>query len=465
MAQPPPTPSGSEVSKVESDVSQTISLADSIVTLVREPVVLLYENYNKAQELKRNLGPWHGEAIDSHGQCRIPVLRLKEFEDYLVKTDGRLSPQVRVGDMLSPGTQGPGRKEKNRNSWRLPWSSPKPSPQPENTPAAKACWAYFLLALGIQPGMGIVGWRPSSDGFINTQNGGIEMEVDGAVLCHIMNLYALSLDPNPWVRVQPKQIPRYTDQKLCTFPFGRLGWEKTNGQIHAHFEPGLEKELGAEKIPFARLTHRPEANTLVVTYFTALMHGISDPDLQLADPKAPLKERIRRLLDCLYKLRCGSDKPRIFSYRWIEEAARIKRRVLAQGGKDHSFFKDICETIEKQFSDANELRAAMISELRERFLLDEEIFTIWVPANQGNPSEISTSLGLSLRDMLEETLKSYEHQLSGTWKHDLYEMRRDVIKILYTSNKIFLNRNTSLLEFTSGSPMWHERILLGAPLP
>jgi len=119
MAQPPLTPSGSEVSKVESDVSQTISLADSIVTLVREPVVLLYGNYTKAQELKRNLGPWHGQAIDSHGQCRIPVLQLKEFEDYLVKTDGVLSPQVLASDLLSSGTQSPGRKNHNIPSWRL----------------------------------------------------------------------------------------------------------------------------------------------------------------------------------------------------------------------------------------------------------------------------------------------------------------------------------------------------------
>jgi len=70
MAQPPPTPSGSEVSKVEDDISQTVSLAGSIFKLVREPVALLYGNYTKAQELKRNLGPWHEEAIDSHGQCR-----------------------------------------------------------------------------------------------------------------------------------------------------------------------------------------------------------------------------------------------------------------------------------------------------------------------------------------------------------------------------------------------------------
>ncbi|KAN0093634.1 hypothetical protein V8E51_016818 [Hyaloscypha variabilis] len=461
MAQPPLTPSGSEVSKVESDVSQTISLADSIVTLVREPVVLLYENYTKAQELKRNLGPWHGQAIDSHGQCRIPVLRLKEFEDYLVKTDGVLSPRVKQSDLLSPSTQSPSQKENNRKSWGLPWPSPKTSPRPENTPAAKACWAYLLLALGIRPDMDVVCWRPSSDGFISTQNGGIEMEVDGSVLCHIMNLYGISLDLDSWVRRKPEQIPRYTDQELCKFPFGRLGWKKMDGQTHAHFEPGLEKELNTEKFPFATLIDHLEANTLVATYFTALIHGVSDPGLQLADPRAPLKERIERLLTCLQIL---EDRPLIISYKWFEEAARVKRRVLAQGGSDHSFFEDICKTIDQKLSGERESsRAAMKDTVRECFLLDEEIFTFWASARQPSRSH-SSRRPVSFVDLTRETLDSYEQQPSDSWKHDLYDMREDVIKIfIYARNKIYLNRNTWLLEFTSGCPLWHERVLLGAP--
>lgn len=81
------------MSKFEDDISQTISLAGQIVTLMREPVVFLIDNYTKVQELKRNLEPWHGEDVNSQGQCRIPVLRLKEFEDYLIRTDPCLSPK------------------------------------------------------------------------------------------------------------------------------------------------------------------------------------------------------------------------------------------------------------------------------------------------------------------------------------------------------------------------------------
>lgn len=206
MAQP--TPSGSEVSKVESDVSQTLSLADSIVTLLREPVAMLYQNITKAQELRRSLGQWHAEAIDDDKQYRIPMLGVEEFEKYLSDTDGCLlpSPEARQG---------------------------------------KACWAYLLHALGIQPGRNIVNWRPSTDGFISTQNGGIEMEIDGAVLCHIINLYSIHREPRSGAaRDNGKAQQRYHLQ------FGELAWETIEGQIHGHFRPGSENQLNSSKIPF-----------------------------------------------------------------------------------------------------------------------------------------------------------------------------------------------------------------------
>lgn len=46
--------------------------------------------------------------------------------------------------------------------------------------------------------MGIVEWKPAIDSYINTQNGGIEMEIDGAALSHIMKLYRM--DDALWIR-------------------------------------------------------------------------------------------------------------------------------------------------------------------------------------------------------------------------------------------------------------------------
>jgi hypothetical protein len=156
-------------------------------------------------------------------------------------------------ELMPPDTQSPGEKAKKRKSSQLSWPLPRTSPQPETPPAAEAYWAYLLLALGSRPGMAVVDWRPSSDCFVNTQNGGIDMEVDGSVMSHIINLYGLLPDSRPFGRSDSEQIPRYANQKFCNFSFGRLGWEKTKDQIHAHSEPGVEKELYSDQLPFATL--------------------------------------------------------------------------------------------------------------------------------------------------------------------------------------------------------------------
>jgi hypothetical protein len=167
-------PSDSGVSKVESDITHTITLADTIVTLIKELVTLLYQNIIKGQQLKQSLGAWEGEAFDENRPCRITVLRREEFEEYMVKIDGIVPPCMPPDDKESLDTKGSSRLGAFRMSWCLN-QSPASSSKFEKAPMASGCWAYFLYALGICPDMGIVSWRPSTDGFISTQNGGIEM--------------------------------------------------------------------------------------------------------------------------------------------------------------------------------------------------------------------------------------------------------------------------------------------------
>lgn len=101
MAETKYEPSGSHVSKAESDVAQTISLAGSIITLVREPVALVYKNVARGQRLKRSPSAWQPEAIDEAGRCRIPMLRGEEYERHLVATDGVVPAGQRAA---TPGT-------------------------------------------------------------------------------------------------------------------------------------------------------------------------------------------------------------------------------------------------------------------------------------------------------------------------------------------------------------------------
>jgi hypothetical protein len=311
--------------------------------------------------------------------------------------------------------------------------------------------------------MNIVDWKPSNDGLISTQNGGIEMEVDGAVLCHIMNLYSPSPNPRRYFGRAPAQVPSCASEKVCNFPFGRLAWNETEGQIHAHFEPGQEKELDAEKVPFDQLEYplrRLDPNTWIATYLSALENGISDSDFYLADIDAPIEKRIEKLLYCFNNLDFDFSSKRLISAAWFEDAARVKRRVLADGGNDHSFFIDICEAFDKRCTDGAFItradREKWKQTLRERFMLDEG-FTMWFEGSR------KPSFKHPLWDELaSDILATYEHQPPGTWKRELYEMRGYVLRVLKIDNRVFL-KNFWFLEFTKGCPLWNERVLLGAP--
>jgi hypothetical protein len=294
-------PSGSGVSKVESDITHTITLADTIVALIREPVTLLYQNIIKGQQLKQSLGPWKGEAFDENRRCQIPVLRREEFEEYMVKIDGIVPPCMPPDDKESLDTKGSSRLGAFRMSWGLN-QSPASSSIFEKAPTASGCWTYFLYALGICPDMGIVRWGPSTDGFISTQNGGIEMELEGSALCHIINIYGTTLDPNSRARPSPEIFPGRRHEKPCQLRFGKPAWETSKGQIHSHFQLGLEIELVKRKVPFGTVGQLMGPNTLAVSYLTALEHGVSNPKFRLEESASPLPKRIEAFLRCFDKL-------------------------------------------------------------------------------------------------------------------------------------------------------------------
>lgn len=454
--------SGSDVSKVESDILQTINLADTVVTLVREPISLLYNNINKAKRLKQSLGVWRDEALDENGQSRIPVLRLLEFEEHLVTTDGKVEYPAKLAEEKGQVSFG----EKFRSYWA---SNNQPSPSsgvlsPQLPTAGASCWSYFLYTLGIHPGMQIASWRPSIDGYINTQNGGVEMEIDGSVLCHIINLYSTTPDPDPWARQEEEEMPNRREAKQVTFPFGELAWEKVDGKMHAHFKPGLEKELASTKIPFGDdVGSKFEPGTLVASYLTALNHGVSDASFQLASPTAPISQRIERFVECFKALGSGERDPLIMSRDWFEEAARIKRRVLAEGGSNRSFYEDIINAIDAvddaEMSD--ETKGFIKEEIRCRFFFEKDTFHFYLAGE----SETSRPVPFFWIDKLSrKVLRSYKKQSPGSWKRTLYESRDEVQGVLKVYPYVYMKKWLLVQEFTRSCELWKEKVLLGAPI-
>ncbi|KAF5579659.1 PFS domain protein [Fusarium subglutinans] len=252
--------SGSEVSKVESDIAQTVNLADTVVNLIREPIVLLYQNISKKKALHASLGIWKDEALDDEGRCRIPVMHKKGIEDHLVETNGIVESVLKREASPVP---------KDRQMFRFSWAKNNnliPSRKSPTLSPGTACWAYFLHSLGIRPGMKVVGWRPVTGGYINTQNGGIEMEVDGAALCHVINLYSVLPVADNWGHRLIKILPDPDVPNSCTFAFGKLAWDTVDGHIHAHFTAGVEDELGATKQPFGEQGSFMEPGTVMASY-------------------------------------------------------------------------------------------------------------------------------------------------------------------------------------------------------
>lgn len=454
MTQTPVQPSGSELSNVESDVVQTINLADTVITLIREPITLLYNSVAKTKALKRSLGRWQEEALDDNGQARIPVLPLKNFEEYLGPIDGAIaaassSPRISWKERLFQARQ---------QTEGLSTAFPS---------AGSACWAYFLFALGIHPGMKVAEWRPRSatNEFITLQNGGVQMEFEGSVLCHIINLFSVTPDPDPWNRRHREKLKNRRLDRQCSFTFGQLAWTTVDDELHAHFSPGVESALASAKQPFGPNGRLMDPGTIMASYYTTFYHGgVSDPAYLLASPEQTLPERIARLTTCfgLLSERNGDDKPLLISYDWFEEAARVKRRVLAQGGNDHSFFEDIRETVDNEPLCQSDIafRFRITCEVRKLFLLDNETFTFSV---RGMVIPSLQRMPMTAMSVAEKTLLRYEQQPAGSWKRSLFDMRTDILKVLRISKDMLIRKESmiQLIEFTSSCELWNRTVFLG----
>lgn len=449
------------VSRVDGDIRGTFDLANTFIKLMKVPTKAFYQKIAKAQRLKRSLGCWEDSMFDSGG-CRILSLPCDKLENYLVEKDGVVS---QIGSVPSPNAQSERRLFSRlglfaRNETEAGQSA---SSNPDLLLSGRACWVYLLFALGIKPEMEVVGWRPAADGFVNAQNDGIEMEIEGGALCHIINLYSITLDPNYWARGWPEQLPDRLREKRCEFSFGNLVWTTFQDQVYAYFKPGLENKLRMEKRPFGGNASLMEPNTFLASYYNALERGVSKEELQLAPSTANISDRVNRLLGCFDKM-MDSSKPVVVSYNWFAEASNIKRRVLANGGDDHTFFEDVCAIINASPSlNTTWSRSKMTRAVRELFLLDDETFTFWVPGVRTKSHPFFPANPISPMTFCQDALARYQSEPAGSRGRELFDMREVVTELLCLPNKIVLPKHLILLEFTKECDLWRHTVHLGAP--
>ena len=210
-----------------------------------------------------------------------------------------------------------------------------------------------------------------------------------------------------------------------------------------------------------------DPGTVMVSYYIARIYGVSDPTFQLARPEAPLLERIERLSACFDMLRTQyRAKLVLTSTIWFEEAARVKRKVLANGRNDHSFYEDMCEAIDQEpLLSSTTLKHQMKNDVRKMFLLDDETFVFLVPGTR-IPSMPLRSGRVKEMDLVNATLGKYAKEPEGSWKRALFEMRDSILKTLDVRTAILLRKEMriQLLKFTAGCELWNKKVLPGAPV-
>lgn len=407
------------------DAQLAVGLIDGIYKIV-EPAFLEANNKrNERSSLKKFLGSWWKEAFE-FGACMVPVLDIGDFEKHLQQTNGVLKPRGNC--------------------------------------TAGSPWGYLLHALAINPGDGILTWKPASKARWDMLHGELAMDVRGTSFCHLINLYKVT-DP---IKEEIIVEGRPQERSSCRLSFGWLAWTSTDAaHMIASFEPDTIPKLNGRKKPFGNIGPML-GEAFWTSYEAALEHGISDPQMMWPNPNTtPLSERLQCLVTNIERLMDG--RALLLTQAWLEQASRIKIRAMTNGGKDDTFLKDSYKTL------AQHPRRARLSESRHSdlqkalekcFSAEGSRFKLIYAGNASTASETSMRRGfmsdffLSPLTLLEDTLESYSADDPVSWKGQLYASKSLVIAVAQVDPVIMHAEQIHLLTFAPEDPLWDARVHL-----
>ena len=427
------------------DARDTVGLVGAVVDMIGRPISSAWQRRSAVQEYRNRLGEWHQEAVDTSGRWLKPVLRHAAFEEHLIKNNGYFKPS--------------------------------------GVCQSSFAWAHLLYALDVRPGGGVLAWRlpPNNQNPADTRQ--VSLDIDGQVLCHIVNLYRVYHEPAPssFSRDLPLPIFLGATQECdgysisCDFPFGIISTRMEQDRLIARFMPGTPQELSTARVPFTyqtlalqgtNLSLDPEA--LVASYYNTLYYGISDTSISLPSPLSPLKERARALnygLECLRKSRFGGCSY-LLTHQWLEYASRIKRRATTNGGEDQSLTTEIVQQLantptaaqqfEMLFPDDAEWRAGGWQGdasvwLRGQCMSSKERFELsWTLVAQ---SPRIDRMDLIFLQHLANILTQFQQLPQGDWKRDLSNMTAELTRLLDKAHSIE-NASAVVLELTADSNLW-----------
>ncbi|KAI0540550.1 hypothetical protein GGR58DRAFT_460938 [Xylaria digitata] len=341
----PSVPSAGVYSDVIGNAQQTLNFTSALFQFVGQSIHSAITAKQVRKALRDGLGEWAEEAFDARNNCQQPVLREEAFLRHLID---------------------------NRAAFR-----------PSGSCIATFAWAKLLYSLDIRPGSNIIEWQPSGTDANPSESGIIELELEGAVLCHIVNLYQIYKCP------YGASLQGLCDRGVTwQFSFGALTiYPRHNSKAGnsaaeiisepkswtATFRPYADRKLSATREPFVTNPYRSpglfgeswplafEPNTVAINYVSTVKDsGYSDGVLGLPDPSDTLKKRCLSLVErfaafCSTEERHTSksiqrsysnaarNKPYLVTPSWIEQANRIKRRLTTNGDGDDGLAEHIVE--------------------------------------------------------------------------------------------------------------------------
>ncbi|KAJ2986838.1 hypothetical protein NUW58_g4842 [Xylaria curta] len=285
MSNPPVSPADDGYSEAIGNGHQTVNLVSAFVGLVGQPLSSAWARRQAHAALRKSLGEWAKEAFDTDNHCQQPVLREEPFVTHLIE---------------------------NRAAFH-----------PSGSCKATFAWAKLLYSLDIRPGSNIIEWQPLATDADPNEPGTIELELEGPVLCHIVNLYQKYDCPNG-VSLQGL----YDRGVMWRFSFGAFsiyprhhgaednctaGLTSEPKSWTATFRPHSNKTLSETREPFVTVFQRHlewsggplafEANSVAINYVSTAKHSAySDSLLGLPDPNDSLRARCLSLCECLAAL-------------------------------------------------------------------------------------------------------------------------------------------------------------------
>jgi hypothetical protein len=407
-------------SRFVQDTGSTVTVAGLIRDLVLPTVNAVSRNVRQARAVKDSLGHWKEDAF-AEGEPLTPEIELDKFEDHIVQKNGILQPS---------STQKP------RSKW--------------------AKWAFLLHALEITPEAGVVTWKHQEESN-DTESYGMALEMDGAVLCHILNLYEMK---TPMINCGDFNFKKDPPRWKSTLPFGQLAWEVSGEKTLVSFRPKAKDKLEAIKRPLGDVGPYLDEETLMITYLNTLEWGVSDPELRWPDSSSPLSERIRKFNTNLEAV-IERKKPLLLTYKWLEPATRVKKRVLCQGPEENTAFRDDVLARLEETTEITQLPNVETHRqyLRERFLFGED--HLFYGVCQREKTEISSKY--LLERIVSDTLNSYESQPAGSWKHELFLLKDDVKKLFWFGQNpkcVNLVGRIRLLEFNREDDLWNRPVVI-----